>query len=109
MLKFTPQHDQMDCGPACICMVASVYKKTYHLQYLKQLTFISKEGVSLLSISDASKKIGFETFSSIITIKDLIQNKTKTEIFKISNMDKRGYHIREQLKIEAKIRSYFLT
>ena len=75
MLKFTPQHDQMDCGPACICMVASVYKKTYHLQYLKQLTFISKEGVSLLSISDASKKIGFETFSSIITIKDLIQNK----------------------------------
>lgn len=75
MLKFTPQHDQMDCGPACIGMVASVYKKTYHLQYLKQLTFISKEGVSLLSISDASKKIGFETFTSKLSTIELIENK----------------------------------
>lgn len=47
--------------------------------------------------------------NTMMEVQDLIQNKTKTEIFKISNMDKRGYHIREQLKIEAKIRSYFLT
>ncbi|WP_152422084.1 phospholipase D-like domain-containing protein, partial [Clostridium butyricum] len=37
-----------------------------------------------------------------------IENKTKDEIFELSNMEKRGYHIREQLKLEIKIQSYFL-
>ena len=75
MLKFIPQHDQMDCGPACIGMVASIYNKKISLQFLKQLTFISKEGVSLLSINEASKKIGFETFTSKLSTIELIENK----------------------------------
>lgn len=37
-----------------------------------------------------------------------IENKTKGEIFEMSNMEKRGYHVREQLKLEIKIKSYFL-
>lgn len=38
----------------------------------------------------------------------IIDEKSKTEIFKLSGMEKRGYHIREQLNLEMKIKSYFL-
>ena len=36
-----------------------------------------------------------------------IERKSKTEIFKLSGMEKRGYHIREQLNLEMKIKSYY--
>lgn len=39
---------------------------------------------------------------------NIIKGKTKTEIFKLSGMEKRGYHIREELNLENKIKSYFL-
>ena len=39
---------------------------------------------------------------------NIIKNKTKTEIFKLSNMEKRGYHVREALTLELNIKSYFL-
>ncbi|AUP81390.1 peptidase domain-containing ABC transporter [Flavivirga eckloniae] len=73
-MKFSPQQDQMDCGPACLSMVASYYKKKFPLQYLREYSFISREGVSLLGISEAGKEIGFETFSAKITVEKLIEN-----------------------------------
>ncbi len=75
MFDFTPQKDQMDCGPACISMVASAYGKKYGLEYLRKHAFISREGVSLLGITEASKKIGFETISGKLTTEKLIENK----------------------------------
>ncbi|RRJ89820.1 peptidase domain-containing ABC transporter [Paenimyroides tangerinum] len=74
-MKFIPQHDQMDCGPACLAMVASKYKKKYPLDYLREISFISREGVSLLGISEASKKIGFDTFSAKLTTQELFEQK----------------------------------
>ncbi|EKT3958226.1 TPA: peptidase domain-containing ABC transporter [Flavobacterium psychrophilum] len=59
-MKFVYQLDQMDCGPACLSMVASKYGKKYSLQYLRENSFITREGVSLLGIREASEKIGFE-------------------------------------------------
>ena len=50
-MNFTPQKDQMDCGPACISMVASVFGKNYGLVFLRENAFITREGVSLLGIS----------------------------------------------------------
>lgn len=38
----------------------------------------------------------------------LIENKTKTEIFQLSNMEKKGYHIRKMLSLELNIKSYFI-
>ncbi len=76
-MEFTPQHDQMDCGPACIKMIASNYGKIYPLDYLRQNAFISKEGVSLLGIIESSKEIGFETFSTKLSLQKLIENNKK--------------------------------
>ncbi len=58
---FFPQHDSMDCGPACLRMVAQRYGRHYTLESLRQKCHISREGVSLLGISEAAEGIGFKT------------------------------------------------
>ncbi|NEW78617.1 MAG: peptidase domain-containing ABC transporter [Gelidibacter sp.] len=74
-MTFTPQHDQMDCGPACLSMITSFYGKHYSLQYLRDNSFITREGVSLLGITEAAQKIGFETLSAKLTAEKLIEEK----------------------------------
>jgi ATP-binding cassette subfamily B protein len=59
--KTFSQADAMDCGPACLRMVAKHYGKDFSLEYLRNLSFLSKRGVSLLGISDAAEQIGFRT------------------------------------------------
>lgn len=61
----------MDCGPACLAMVASHYGKDFGLQYLRDRSFITREGVSLLGISEAADKIGFKTISAKLKTEDL--------------------------------------
>ena len=51
----------MDCGPTCLRMIAKYYGKTYSLQYLRSRSYITREGVSMLGISEAAENIGFRT------------------------------------------------
>ncbi|SHG00820.1 peptidase domain-containing ABC transporter [Chryseobacterium vrystaatense] len=71
---FLPQHDQMDCGPACLAMVAAHYGKEYSVQYLRNMSYITREGVSLLGISDAAHKIGFKTMAGTLKPENIDQN-----------------------------------
>jgi ATP-binding cassette, subfamily B, bacterial len=76
MFKIYLQRDQMDCGPACLAMIASRYGKEYDLQYLHSNSYITREGVSLAGITEAAEKIGFETLATKLTIDTLSQKKT---------------------------------
>jgi ATP-binding cassette subfamily B protein len=58
---FYMQLDAMDCGPTCLRMIAKFYGKEYSLQTLRERSYISREGVSLLGTSDAAESIGFRT------------------------------------------------
>ena len=42
------QLDAMDCGPTCLRMVAKHYGRSYTLQNLRERSFITREGVSML-------------------------------------------------------------
>lgn len=46
-MKFTRQFDQMDCDSASIRMVASAYGKDYPLSYLRSLSRLTREGMSV--------------------------------------------------------------
>lgn len=70
-MKFIPQHDKMDCGPSCLAMITSYYGKAYGLQYLRDHCFISREGVSILSMNDAATKLGFKTLATQLSIENL--------------------------------------
>jgi ATP-binding cassette subfamily B protein len=66
-MKFHPQRDQMDCGAACLAMIAEVYGKSYPVPYLREECFLTREGVSLLGITEAARKIGFEALTVKLT------------------------------------------
>ena len=68
---FYRQLDAMDCGPACLRMIAGFYGKDYSLSFLRQRSFITREGVSLLGISDAAESIGFRTRGMKLTWEQL--------------------------------------
>lgn len=70
-LKFIPQHDQMDCGPACLAMISSIHGKNHSLQYIKKKAHLSREGISLMGISTAASELGFETFPSKLDFETL--------------------------------------
>jgi len=72
--KFYPQHDQMDCGPACLRMISKYYGKKISLQYLRDNSFLTREGVSLLGITEAATRIGFETYSVKCSLEKLVDN-----------------------------------
>jgi ATP-binding cassette subfamily B protein len=55
------QLDAMDCGPTCLRMIAKHYGRSYTLQNLRERSFITREGVSMLGISDAAESIGMHT------------------------------------------------
>ncbi len=68
---FYRQLDVMDCGPSCLRMVAKYYGKNYTLDNLRERCFISRQGVSMLGISDAAESIGFRTIGITITYEQL--------------------------------------
>ena len=65
------QLDVMDCGPTCLRMVAKYYGKSYSLQYLRSHSYITREGVSMLGISEAAENIGFRTKGFRLTWEEL--------------------------------------
>lgn len=69
--KFTRQFDQMDCGPACVRMVAAHYGKDYPLSYLRSLSHLTREGVSVSGIRDALKQLGAESATFEMTLDQL--------------------------------------
>jgi ATP-binding cassette subfamily B protein len=68
---FYKQLDLMDCGPTCLRMIAKHYGKNYSLQALREKSYIGREGVSLLGISDAAEAIGFRTLAVKCTYEKL--------------------------------------
>lgn len=73
MLSFTyyQQLEEMDCGAACLRMVARHYGRYYNLEYLREKTRISVQGVSLLGISEGAESIGLQTLALPVTPKQL--------------------------------------
>jgi ATP-binding cassette subfamily B protein len=51
----------MDCGPACLKMIAGHFGRDYSLSFLRDLCSIAHAGVSMKGISEAAEKIGFHT------------------------------------------------
>ncbi len=65
------QLDMMDCGVACLKMIAKYYGKYYSLQYFRDKCGISREGVSFLDISYAAESIGLRTLSVKCSLEDV--------------------------------------
>lgn len=68
---FFLQLDGMDCGPSCLRMITKYYGKNYSLETLRSISGFTREGVSLLGISEAAEEIGFRTLAIKTTLDKL--------------------------------------
>lgn len=71
-MKFTRQFDQMDCGPACVRMIASHFGRDYPLSYIRSLSRLTREGVSVAGVRNALSSIGIESASFAMTSDQLV-------------------------------------
>ena len=70
-MKYVRQLDSMQCGVACLSMVCNYYGKNISVRTLSNICFASNEGVSLKGLSEAATKLGFNTYSCKVNIRDL--------------------------------------
>lgn len=68
------QLDSADCGPSCLRMIARHYGRTYTLETLRERCFITREGVSMLGISDAAESIGMRSMGVKISVEQLAKD-----------------------------------
>ena len=97
---FHKQYDAMDCGPACLQMIAEYYGQHYSLQVLREKSYLTRNGSSLKSISSAAKSIGFQTKSVWMTWEQLT---IKANLPCIVHWDNNHfvivYHVKNQNKV----------
>lgn len=96
------QLDMMDCGPACLKMIAKHYGKFYSLQYLRDKCGITKEGVSFLDLSHASEEIGLRSLSLKCTVNELM---LKIPLPAIIHWDNSHFVVVYNVKSKGKIKS----
>ena len=58
---FYNQIDFKDCGPTCLRIIAKYYGKNISIQNLRDFSETTRDGSSLLGLSEASEKIGFRS------------------------------------------------
>ncbi len=66
------QPDAMDCGPTCLRIVAKSFGRHFNLDTLRELTWKTREGVSLLTIADAAEQIGFRSQGARLSLAKLL-------------------------------------
>ena len=77
-MKFFPNYkqlDAMDCNPICLRIIAKYYGRGFFVQYLRGKSFIIRESISMLGISDAAETIGIRTNGIKITFEQLVKEK----------------------------------
>ena len=65
------QLDKMDCGPACIKMIAEYYGKTLPFSDIKKKSYLTKQGVSMAGLIAAGEDLGFKTLAVNISLEEL--------------------------------------
>ncbi|WP_282195038.1 peptidase domain-containing ABC transporter [Alistipes ihumii] len=71
---FVKQLDAMDCGPACLKMIAQFYGKKISIEEIRNACFIKKTGVNLLGISEAALEFGLRATGIKVTFEKLAES-----------------------------------
>ena len=79
MKKYKPfpfylQPDTKDCGPTCLRIIAKYYGKVLSLQQIRNLSETTREGSSLLGLSEAAEHLGFRSLGVQIDFKNLVED-----------------------------------
>jgi len=67
------QTESKDCGPTCIKIIAKHYGKLINTQQLRSLSETTREGSSLLGLSDAVESMGFKSLGVKLSYYKLLE------------------------------------
>lgn len=67
------QTEAKDCGPTCIKIIAKHYGKIINTQQLRTLSETTREGSSMLGLSEAIEKMGFRSLGVKLTFIKLLE------------------------------------
>ena len=59
-MKIILQHDERDCGAACLAMIAAYYKRFLPISRCRELTKTDRTGTNLYGLTDGAKQIGLD-------------------------------------------------
>lgn len=68
---FIIQHDERDCGAACLSMIAEYYGKKLKLETCRNLIKVDSKGASIYGLEKGAEKIGFQVESFQADLEDL--------------------------------------
>ncbi|WP_298329839.1 peptidase domain-containing ABC transporter [uncultured Dokdonia sp.] len=68
---FYKQPDSKDCGPTCLRIIAKHYEYHFSIEELRALSETTREGSSLLNISNTAEHIGFRTLGVKLNVEVL--------------------------------------
>jgi ATP-binding cassette subfamily B protein len=67
------QTESKDCGPTCIKIIAKHYGKLINTQQLRSLSETTREGSSLLGLSEAVESVGFRSLGVKLSFTKLLE------------------------------------
>ena len=79
-MKIILQHDERDCGAACIAMIASYYKLYLPVSRCRELTKTDKSGTNLYGLVDGAKQIGLNAEALSGSPEELMQGISSGDI-----------------------------
>ena len=65
------QHDEMDCGAACMATVAKFHGRRISLPHYRSIIHVTREGASMLSVKQAAAKTGIDGLGVMCGLKGL--------------------------------------
>lgn len=79
-MNIIKQHDERDCGAACLSMIAAHYGLKYPISKYRELTKTDQNGANLYGLCDAAKKLGFHAEALSGSIDELLEGINNGEI-----------------------------
>ncbi|WP_235010019.1 cysteine peptidase family C39 domain-containing protein [Algoriphagus boritolerans] len=67
------QPDSKDCGPTCLRIIAKHYGKLISLKEIREISETTRDGSSLLKLSDAAEAMEFKTIGAKLHFENLIK------------------------------------
>ena len=105
-MKFTRQYDAMDCGPACIRMLASAHGKLFPLSWLRSQSYLTKEGVSVAGIRRALGVVKMESGAFHMTLDELAD---KCPLPAILHWNQNHFVVLEKVKCRSDKRQWYIA
>ncbi len=69
------QHDQSDCGVACLLSIIQYYDGKYSLEKLRELSGTTRQGTTLLGLYQAANQLGFKAKGNKADIQSIIDHR----------------------------------